>query len=137
MNFKFQLILAFIFITTNSFANKNNPAQIECANAKNESEMYDCVHANRIKSEGTLISLYRSLYSRYKTEPVPSGRTQKRHEVYLKKAQDVWMQYRKSSCDFETYESINGTGFGSIYERCLLKHTQKRIQYLKWYVDNP
>ena len=38
---------------------------------------------------------------------------------------------RDADCDYETYESQSGTGFQTIYIKCLLDKTKERIKFLE------
>ncbi|WP_330110174.1 lysozyme inhibitor LprI family protein [Methylophaga thalassica] len=107
-----------------------------CQSASDEKSMYDCLQQELKQAETKLSDVYDRLETRYK-EDASELMDNPSQADYLAKAQDAWHQYRQTSCDFETYESRTGTGFGSIYTACLLEKTQQRTNYLQWFVDNP
>lgn len=104
-----------------------------CNNANTEAEMYDCLTAELKKSDGELNSAYKTLIDRYKAD----GQSTESQYYSLRQAQRAWLKLRDTSCDFETYDSRLGSGFGTIYTACLLQHTQKRVEYLQWYIKHP
>ncbi|NLS54058.1 lysozyme inhibitor LprI family protein [Hafnia alvei] len=83
------------------------------------------------KSDNELNELYKKQMIEYKQEWEGVYGQKESKDVYLKRAQQAWIKMRDASCDYETYESKTGTGFSSIYEKCLLDKTNERIQYLK------
>lgn len=104
-----------------------------CNNAPTEAEMYDCLTAELKKSDAELNIAYKKLIDRYKAD----GQSAESQYNYLKQAQIAWLKSRDTGCNFETYDSRLGSGFGTIYTACLLQHTQKRVEYLQWYIKHP
>lgn len=96
-----------------------------------EQENYIEIQNQYKKADSELNDLYRKQLSKYKKEGGELYGQKESRDVYLKKAQQVWVKMRDASCDYETYESKTGTGFSSIYMGCLLDKTNERIQYLK------
>ncbi|QLC74258.1 DUF1311 domain-containing protein [Pseudomonas sp. LPB0260] len=123
---------ALVSITTVS-AKSGNP----CNASNTEAEMYECLSLELRKSDSELNLAYKTLIARYKGNGSPSGSSIETQDIYLKKAQIAWIKQRDANCDFETYESITGNGFGTIYTACLLEQTQKRAEYLKWFIQHP
>ncbi|WP_158635461.1 lysozyme inhibitor LprI family protein [Pseudomonas duriflava] len=108
-----------------------------CNAANTEAEMYECVNSELIKSDLELNIAYKTLIARYQENGSPSGSEIETQDAYLKKAQIAWIKQRDASCRFETYESVAGSGFDTIYTACLLEQTQKRVEYLKWFIQHP
>ncbi|WP_373388273.1 lysozyme inhibitor LprI family protein [Pseudomonas alcaligenes] len=108
-----------------------------CSSAATEIEMHECLKHQLKEADTALNQAYKVLTARYKNnEPSPIQGI-KPQESYLKETQISWIKFRDESCDFETYESITGSGFGTIYTACLLEKTQERVKYLKWYIEHP
>lgn len=108
-----------------------NAYTAECVNTKYESEMYECFKEKLNEQDKLLNQTYNKLLNTYKSDgPLVLSNVPSK-DVYLKKAQLAWIKTRDTSCDYETYESNGGTGFSTIYEKCLLDKTVERIQYLK------
>jgi uncharacterized protein YecT (DUF1311 family) len=82
-------------------------------------------------ADNELNGLYKSQMKEYKQEGGEFYGQDKSRDFYLKKSQQEWIKMRDASCDYETYESRRGTGFSSIYKKCLLEKTKARIKYLK------
>lgn len=122
------------------FAGVAHAAPIEdraCSSAATETEMYECLKHQLKEADIALNKAYKTLAVRYKdNEPSPAQGI-KPQGSYLKEAQIAWIKLRDKGCDFETYESITGSGFGTIYIACLLEKTQERVDYLQWYVEHP
>lgn len=108
-----------------------------CSSATDEVEMYQCFKHQLKKADITLNQSYKALIARYKENGAPQAQEIKPQDSYLKEAQIAWIKFRDESCDFETYESITGSGFGTIYTACLLEKTQERVKYLQWYIERP
>lgn len=128
----FGVLLALASIT-NASAKAGNP----CKAANTEAEMYECLNSELKESDAALNLAYKTLIARYKENGAPPGLKIEMQDVYLKKSQMAWIKQRDASCDFETYESITGSGFGTIYTACLLEQTQKRVEYLQWHIQHP
>lgn len=131
--------LAMILIFTGVFAGIAHAALMEehpCSSTATEADMYECLTHQLKEADIALNKAYRVLTARYK-ENEPSPVQGKPQGSYLKKAQIAWIKFRDESCDFETYESITGSGFGTIYTACLLEKTQERVNYLQWYIEHP
>ncbi|MCP3748849.1 lysozyme inhibitor LprI family protein [Pseudomonas sp. SBB6] len=106
-----------------------------CPGANTEVQMLECMQQSLKKSDRQLNELYQALVARFKAEGSAPG--QPTQDLALKKAQRAWIAFRDASCEFETYESVGGSGFATIHTHCLLKQTQARIQYLKQVTDMP
>ncbi|EBP3746947.1 DUF1311 domain-containing protein [Salmonella enterica subsp. arizonae] len=96
-----------------------------------EQSNYNDINESYLKADKELNDLYKSQVQQYKKEGAEFYGQTKSRDVYLKKAQQIWIKMRDASCDYETYESRTGTGFSSIYIQCLLDKTNDRIKYLK------
>ncbi|QBF26343.1 DUF1311 domain-containing protein [Pseudomonas tructae] len=107
------------------------PAQASslCPRANTEAQMYDCMQQALKRSDRQLNELYHALVARFKDEGATPGRPTQ--DLALKKAQRAWIAFRDASCEFETYESVGGSGYGTIHTHCLLQQTQARVEYLK------
>jgi len=108
-----------------------------CKAAKTENEMDECLTVELKKSDAELNTAYQKLVSRYEATGAPANAKGQTQGGYLKEAQRGWIKLRDASCDFETYESRMGSGFGTIYTACLLEQTQKRVEYLNWFIQHP
>lgn len=104
---------------------------LTCAISLDEQNNYIKIPDGYKKSDNELNELYKKQMIEYKQEGGAFYGRKESKDVYLKKAQQAWIKMRDASCDYETYESKTGTGFSSIYEKCLLDKTNERIQYLK------
>lgn len=102
-----------------------------CAMSADEQNSYMNIHDGYNNADNKLNELYNEQMTEYKKEGGYFYGQKESKDVYLKKAQQAWVKMRDASCDYETYESKAGTGFSSIYEKCLLDKTNERIQYLK------
>ncbi|MFI8691973.1 lysozyme inhibitor LprI family protein [Stutzerimonas kunmingensis] len=131
---------AAIFILAGAFAGVAHAASMKesiCNSASNEGEMYQCLKHQFNKADATLNQSYKTLVARYKNNGIQQAQGAKPQDSYLKEAQIAWIKFRDESCDFETYEAITGSGFGTIYTACLLGKTLERVKYLQWYVEHP
>lgn len=99
--------------------------------------MYACMQEQLKAADAELNSSYKSLVARYRNDGAIANGSVESQDIYLKKAQIAWITLRDASCQFETYDSIMGSGFGTLYTACLLKQTRERTQYLQWHIDHP
>jgi uncharacterized protein YecT (DUF1311 family) len=136
MRWKLPTILGY-FLALASIADASAEDKNLCTSSRTEIEILECFESKLKDADAELNSAYKLLMTRYKENGAPSVSTVETQNVYLKKAQLAWIKQRDTTCDFETYDSIAGSGFGSIYTACLLKQTQNRVDYLKWYIRNP
>lgn len=108
-----------------------------CTAASTQPAMYECLNAELKKFDAQLNTAYQNLLSRYEKNSVQSSSTAETQHIHLKNAQRAWIKMRDASCDFETYESRTGSGFGTIHTACLLKQTQQRVEYLNGFIQPP
>lgn len=136
MHLKLMTLLAYLLALA-SIADASAEDKNFCASSRTEIEMLECLESKLKEADTELNSAYKLLTKRYKENGAPPISNVNTQDVYLKKSQLAWIKQRDTTCDFETYESITGSGFGSIYTECLLKQTQSRVDYLKWHIGNP
>ncbi len=105
-------------------------AKFNCRNANTEIEMGQCAKRHLDKADAELNLIYGNMISKYKDDKL-DGLNVKARSQYLRNAQRDWIKFRDNSCKLETYDSIGGSGFGTIYTFCLLKYTQERVLYLR------
>lgn len=101
------------------------------ADSSSEQINYEQIKSAFSKADAELNSVYKQQIQEYKDEGARFYGQSESRDIYLKKSQLAWIKMRDASCDYETYESKTGTAFSSIYEKCLLDKTNKRIEYLK------
>jgi uncharacterized protein YecT (DUF1311 family) len=101
------------------------------AYSQDEQNAYELSKNEYLLADKELNKLYNSQISEFKKDGGEFYGKNISRDVFLKKAQLVWIKMRDASCDYETYESMGGSGFSTIYENCLLEKTKERIKYLK------
>ncbi|CAK9886247.1 MAG: hypothetical protein XXXJIFNMEKO3_02675 [Candidatus Erwinia impunctatus] len=99
--------------------------------SEDEQENYNKLKVEYDKSDGALNNLYKKQLDKFKKEGGEYYGQKESKDIYLIKAQQAWVRIRDADCNYETYESKTGTGFSSIYLKCLLDKTNERIDYLK------
>lgn len=58
------------------------------------------------------------------------------HRTSLKAAQQNWLKYRDSNCDFESYLNRGGSIYSVIVGECMISMTESRTKELKQEIDN-
>lgn len=96
-----------------------------------DKELYSKYEQEYKLADQELNVLYKNLIDEYKNDGSGMVGQEKSRDFYLKIAQREWIRMRDAGCDYETYKSKIGTGFSTIYEKCLLDKTKERIKYLK------
>ena len=94
--------------------------------------MYQCISELYEKSDSELNSVYKKKLAELDLINIHGeGADIKPLSFFLKKNQQAWVKMRDADCDLETYESMTGSGYGTIYKSCLLKKTNERVKFLK------
>jgi len=101
-------------------AQKGNPNP--CANATTTVEMDDCVGKEYRKVDAELNRVYKQLMAKLEDEG---------EKAALKTAQQAWLKYRDSNCEFESYENKGGTIYPIVYTSCLSAMTNTRTKELR------
>ncbi|CAK9886242.1 MAG: hypothetical protein XXXJIFNMEKO3_02670 [Candidatus Erwinia impunctatus] len=99
--------------------------------SEDEQENYNKLKVDYDKSDSKLNHLYKKQLDKYKGEGGEYDGQKESKDIYLITAQQAWVRIRDADCNYETYESKTGTGFSSIYLKCILDKTNERIYYLK------
>lgn len=103
----------------------------ECSDKKTEAEMYQCISEFYEKSDVELNSVYKKKMVELDSINIHGeGVDIKPVSFFLKKNQQAWIKMRDTDCDLETYESMTGSGYATIYKSCLLKKTNERVKFL-------
>ncbi|PTT55423.1 lysozyme inhibitor LprI family protein [Aeromonas sp. HMWF014] len=103
----------------------------ECSDKKTEAEMYQCISDLYEKSDVELNSVYKKKMVELDSINIHGeGADIKPVSFFLKKNQQAWIKMRDTDCDLETYESMTGSGYATIYKSCLLKKTNERVKFL-------
>lgn len=118
------ILLISAFISFSAFSQ-------ECSDKKTEEEMYQCISDLYEKSDGELNSVYKKKIAELDSVNIHGeGIDIRPVSFFLKKNQQAWIKMRDTDCDLETYESMTGSGYGTIYKSCLLKKTNERVKFL-------
>lgn len=118
------ILLISVFISFSTFSQ-------ECSDKKTEEEMYQCISDLYEKSDGELNSVYKKKIAELDSVNIHGEGVDIRPvSFFLKKNQQAWIKMRDTDCDLETYESMTGSGYGTIYKSCLLKKTNERVKFL-------
>jgi uncharacterized protein YecT (DUF1311 family) len=102
-------------------AQKQKP-QDPCANAQTTSEMRDCAGKEYKQADAELNKVYKQLMSKLDDEG---------HQAALKSAQQAWIRYRDTNCEYESYLNRGGTIHSVVYTGCLTRMTKERTTELR------
>lgn len=136
---KYLLLIIFLPLFACATQESNLPADYEdihkaylnmnCINEATQQEMDSCGNENLISATNAMTLLTASLIeSNLKESPDYSKK--------ISESQTQWEKFHKISCEIETYESLNGSGYYSIFNACLEIKVNERVNYLKWLADN-
>jgi uncharacterized protein YecT (DUF1311 family) len=81
----------------------------------------ECQSAEMRRMDGSLNTLYKSLYSK----------SDAAHRKLLKDSERAWLAFRKAECAFETNDTAGGTLGPVILNDCYMEITYHRIEVLK------
>lgn len=100
--------------------------KLNCTNPQTQSELNGCAGLSYQQADQKLNQIYRQLLPK-----LPSARKQK-----LITAQQIWIKFRDSNCDFEKSEVEGGTMAPLIYSSCLADLTKQRTEQLAEYLKD-
>ncbi|WP_306790440.1 lysozyme inhibitor LprI family protein [Tolypothrix sp. FACHB-123] len=98
--------------------------KLNCDNAQTQTEINRCAQLSYQNADKKLNQVYRQLLP-----TLSSSRKQK-----LITAQQAWIKFRDSSCEFERSAFQGGTIAPAIYLGCLEQTTQQRTEQLQEYL---
>lgn len=100
--------------------------QPNCNNPQTQTEMNICAGIAYRNADRKLNQVYQQLMPK-----LPASRRQR-----LIAAQQAWIRFRDTSCDFETTAVAGGTMAPMIYGGCLARVTEQRIKDLQNYLES-
>ena len=115
-----SIVLCFLMGPAN--LTQNQKSQDPCANAKTTAEMRDCAGKEYKQADVELNRVYKQLISKLGDEG---------HKAALKNAQQAWIRYRDTNCEYEGYLNRGGTIYPVIYTGCLTRMTKERTTELR------
>jgi len=98
---------------------------LNCDNAQTQLEINQCSKQSYQNADKKLNQAYKQLLPK-----LQRSRKQK-----LIAAQQAWIKFRDSSCEFESSQYEGGSIAPSVYLNCLEKLTQQRTQELQEYLQ--
>jgi uncharacterized protein YecT (DUF1311 family) len=120
-----QISLATIYISSftvlASFSPVSAELKINCANPGSNVEYKECAYRAYQAADKQLNQVYKPIFASV------TGK-EKQHLIT---AQSQWIKFRDANCDFEVYQSRDGTGYGGFLSNCLERMTKARTQELQ------
>jgi uncharacterized protein YecT (DUF1311 family) len=110
-------MLLFVMVSTGPQTQKRDPCEGETT-----PEMKLCAAKRFKQADDELNSVYRRLMSKLDDEG---------HKTALRTAQQAWLKYRDSNCDFESYLNRGGTIYSVVVTHCMASMTSSRTKELK------
>ena len=101
---------------------RSQKSQDPCADAQTTAEMRDCTGKEYKQADAELNRVYKQLMSKLEDEG---------HKTALKNAQQTWIRYRDTNCEYESYLNRGGTIYSVIYTGCLTRMTKERTTELR------
>jgi uncharacterized protein YecT (DUF1311 family) len=95
--------------------------KINCVNPGSNVEYKECAYRAYQAADKKLNQVYKPIFSSL------TGK-EKQHLV---NAQSNWIKFRDANCDFEVYQSRDGTGYSGFLSNCLERMTKARTQELQ------
>jgi len=90
-------------------------------------DMKMCTSKKYKQADDELNKVYRALMSKSYDEG---------HKASLKTAQQAWLKYRDTNCDFESYLNRGGSIYSVVVGDCLTSMTNSRTKELKEQIKN-
>jgi uncharacterized protein YecT (DUF1311 family) len=121
-----SLVALIIFISLNVLAQPQK-AQDPCANAQTTAEMRECAGKEYKQADDELNKVYRQLTAKIGDD---EGR-----KTSLKTAQQAWIKYRDSNCEFASYLNRGGTIEPVVRFNCMTEMTASRAKDLRQFLE--
>jgi len=102
---------------------------MSCFDEQTEPEMDECGSKSLKLAKDKMNSLFNMILSDSKEGALSASDK-------IKKSQEDWGLYMKSSCVMETLDSEGGSGYNSIINFCYETKVNERISYLQWILSN-
>jgi uncharacterized protein YecT (DUF1311 family) len=93
-----------------------------CVNGETTYEMKQCAAKQYRQADDELNKVYRQLMSKLDDEG---------HKTALKTAQQAWLKYRDTNCDFESYLNRGGSIYSVVVTSCMTSMTTARTKEMK------
>jgi uncharacterized protein YecT (DUF1311 family) len=84
--------------------------------------MRDCAGKEYKQADAELNQVYKQLMSKLEDPG---------HQAALKSAQQVWIKYRDTNCEYESYLNRGGTMYSVVNTGCLTRMTKERTTELR------
>ncbi len=115
-------LLVLLLLSLHSATNAQKPKKPDpCANPQTQIEMTQCAADAYKAADAVLNQVYQKLVAKLDED----------EKVQLKEAQNAWLKYRDSNCDFVADQYKGGTMRPMIYAGCLADVTKKRTSELR------
>jgi uncharacterized protein YecT (DUF1311 family) len=114
------LSIAILLLSSLTFS-QVKPKPDPCANAQSQAEMNICAGKEYKAADVVLNQVYRQLVSKLDDE----------EKSQLKEAQNAWLKYRDSNCEFVADQYKGGSIRPTIHGLCLAEMTRNRTLELK------
>jgi uncharacterized protein YecT (DUF1311 family) len=116
------LLLGLVALASAAQTQKRDPCEGETT-----PEMRNCAGKKYKQADDELNKAYRNLMSKLDDEG---------HKSSLKTAQQAWLKYRDSHCDFVSYLNRGGTIYPVIFTDCMTSLTTARTKELKQQIED-
>ena len=120
-----SLVALIILVALNVLA-RPQKTQDPCANAHPTAEMRECAGKEYKQADDELNKVYRQLTAKIGDD---EGR-----KTALKTAQQAWLKYRDSNCDFASYLNRGGTIEPVVRFNCMTEMTASRAKDLRQFL---
>jgi len=112
--------------TTPEIPKINLAQKLNCNNAQTQVEINQCAQLSYQNADKKLNQVYKQILSTLSGSRKPK----------LITAQQAWLKFRDTNCEFERSQYEGGTIAPTIYFGCLEQTTQKRTQQLQEYLHS-
>jgi len=116
-------MLFFVIVAGRHQTQKKDP----CTEGETTAEMKMCAARKYRQADDELNKVYRALMLKLDDEG---------HKASLKTAQQAWLKYRDSNCDFESYLNRGGSIYSVVVSDCMTSMTISRTKELKGQIES-
>lgn len=117
-----KLLSAALLLTAIAASGYQSQTTDPCKDGQTTFEMKQCAAKKYKQADEELNRVYRQLMAKLEDEG---------HKTSLKTAQQAWLKYRDTNCDFESYLNRGGTIYPLVVSDCMTVMTASRTNELK------
>lgn len=122
-----KLTIIYLILGSLAASSSASAAAIDCINPQTQSDITQCASEAYKAADQELNSTYQEVLKRTNNE----------HSTLLRKAQELWIQYRDADCKFQSFKTSDGSVGSTVHLQCITDKTKARTAEFKTMLQCP